>query len=228
MIVFSNAEFERTIREKLNKTQGNIYEKELERINDLRFDDEIGDDIKYLKYCLKLESLSIELSQNELSVICDLKQLRSLELEMCGGTFDCSILSGFSELQYLGLFGKLFNPIEIVNFDKLKYCNKLNEIMIYEVTNLDLYEIGEISQLQTLSLEFIENIDNIDEIKGIKNLKYLDLCDISVNNLDFLECLDRGIYLGLCGIKSKEKINTGIIGEFINRDTSEMIYPWDN
>ena len=227
MIVFSSAEFERAIRKKLNKPQGNIYEKELEVIKDLEVD-EIGDDIKYLEYCCNLETLSVNLKPNEVSVIGNIKHLKSLELATRKGTFDCGLLAGLSELQYLGLFGELFYPVDIVNFDKLKYCNQLKEILIYEASHLDIHEIGQISQLQTVSLKFIEVIKNIDEIKNIKNLKYLDLCDISVDHLDFLECLDRNVYLELCGINSKEKINTNIVEEFKNRETSEMIYPHDN
>lgn len=224
-VVFSSSRFEKVIRQMVGKDRSPITQDDLGAIETLYldpFDGPIGDDVMLLKHFKNLKSLSIYIRQCDLPAICELDTLENLEITLPDGVFDCSLLSKFSRLRFLGIYGELFSQISIINFGELAACNILDEILIFESKTLDIRGISNIRSLKRLFIHVTHRLENPQEIKDIKLLEYLDFCDVSLESLDFLNDVSRDIRLELCAVETEKPINMELIGEFHDKNITEM------
>lgn len=223
-ILFFTESFEASVRKALNKFECPIYDSDLAQIENIEFEDEpIYEDLCLLQYFSNLTGLSISMPVSQVGQLSNLKKLTNLEIEFTdSGLVDFAVFSSLNNLNYLGLFGELFSEINYCNIDALKELSQLSEIRIHEFNYLDLTDFPALPSLKRFSCLFGRTLIGIECVSKLCGLKSLELCDVSVDSLDFLMPLDRSIYIDLCALRVRDKVDYNLLNSFPYREISEM------
>lgn len=223
---FRDHGFESEIRRRLNKPDGPVFASDLATIEKLDLDHEDHiEDIEYIRYCTGLKDLYISLSveHDDAGFIKGLTNLKYLSVDVVGdGDFDYGVFAGLRNLKCLEIGYIWFSNVTHLNLSALKNLPRLNDLMITEAKYIDIAPVCEIPELEFFDFSFIGKVENVDAISRIPKLKELRMCDVSVDNLDFLNALDPSVEIDLCALDVKEPVSRKTIERFPKRDISEM------
>jgi hypothetical protein len=223
---FRDRWFELQVRRDLKKSEGPIYASELAAIEKLELDNEDHiEDIEYIQYCTGLKDLYISLSveHDDAEFIKGLTNLEYLSVDAVGdGDFDYGVFAGMRNLKCLAIGYIWFWNVTHSNLSALKKLPRLNDLMITEAKYIDIAPVCEIPELEFFDFSFIGKVENVDAISRIPKLKELRMCDVSVDNLDFLNALDPSVEIDLCALDVKEPVSRKTIERFPKRDINEM------
>lgn len=225
-IRFRDHRFEFEIRRRLNKPEGPVFASDLATIEEIEFvHEDHTDDIECLKYCTGLKKLfiSISIPHGDARFLEGLINLEELYIGLVGdGDFDYGVLAGLHNLTFLHVDAVWFWNVTHSNLSALRSLNRLTELDITEAKYVDVGPVCDIPELEYFMFSFIYESKNVDAISRIPKLKYLNMCDVSVDNLDFLNALDPSVEINLCQLDVKEPVSRKTIERFPKRDISEM------
>ena len=199
IIVWSDKEVERQVREQAGKSEGDVWLSDLWDIYSIKLEGEEIYSIRDLSVLLNLNRLSlVDTSVTDLSPLAGLKVLFTLRIE--GG--DSRILDSVGQLKYvleLSLEDLQINSLDNLKSDKnIKTAPNLSTLAL---NYNELEEITEISSLKNLvRLELSYN--NLKEIKSLKSaygIQNLCLTVSELENYDFLEGMEKLFFLDLSG-----------------------------
>lgn len=201
-IEFDDNGLEKAIRENINKATGEIYEKDIRNIKELKLSNYDIKDLKGLSKFVNLEKLYLDnnyiedidelkalnslkvlyLQRNKIDDIKSLKNLINLEeLSLNGNKIEkIGSLSGLTNLKKLYLAEN-----EISDIDCLNKLVNLNELYLQRNSIQDIYSLSNLNNLQELSL----NGNEISDIKPLANLTNLKGLYIIENKIEDIDCL---------------------------------------
>ena len=220
--------FESQVRKRLNKPEGPIYISELAAIDEFDAAEEKHfEDVKNLQYFTGLKKLDVGISimHGDARYLAGLTNLKELYICLVSdGDFDYGILADLQNLEFLQVDSFWFWDVTHSNLSALRSLKRLKELDITEAKYVDVEAVCDIPELEYFMLSFIHEAKNVDAVSRIPKLKYLDMCNVSVDNLDFLNGLDPSVEIKLCQLDVKEPVNRKTIERFPKRDISEMYW----
>lgn len=226
MIEFHNNEFEWDVREKLNKTDGPVYENDLLGITELDctnydFDDK---DIEILRRMYNLKSLDICIWNSDLEFLKDLHGLKSLYI-MHGNRenrLDFELFSELTGLEELYVSGGDISGIAYDNLNALVGLTELRTLHLHEFGTVDLSPLRQMPGLEDFYCGYAYFVKDIDAVGTLRKLKSLTLIDFEMKNLDFLDNLSDDLSLELCADNIIEGIDWNSFNRFREVDICEM------
>lgn len=151
-ISFPDANFETLIREKLDKPEGNITEKDLLQIEDLYGHNRDIIDITGIEYCINLTALGLRWNNIvDISPIKDLNKINYIRLSY-NDIIDISCLSGLTKIDELKLDN---NNIEDIS--SLQFLNKIVNLQLNDNNIKNVKSLYENSGIATGDLIEIRN-----------------------------------------------------------------------
>ncbi len=195
VLSFSNAEFEKNIREELKIYNGPISVSDVLSIKSLNF-------------------AECELSNTDLETLYLFENLEELVFEKDKGTIDFIIFTPFKKLKYLIVGGGLMSDVKLINIGVLKTLTDLEYLSIGDFGEIDLDKIGDVKQLKELCIGWGGTVFNCEKIKELTNLTSLELYDIKIKGLGFFNELSTNINLNLGGLEVEEEFDLDSLKRF--------------
>ncbi len=225
-LVFHHREFERDVRKKLNKPEGQITDSDVSVITELVCTNYTfkHEDLDTLKCFINLEKLFIETIDSDLSFLCSFRKLKELEV-ICISSADEIDFSAFSELRNLEcLFvsGGDISDIDFINTNALTGLKKLTDLSFHEFGTVDLSFLNQMPWIEEFLCGYAYEVLNIESIGKLKKLESLTLIDIEIENLDFLDSLPDTMSLELCGLEIQNGIDMEKLKRFSETDIDEI------
>lgn len=185
IVTFKDKNLEQAIRRKINKSTGDLYESNVDKITQL---DIGGSEIEDLSGIEKLVNLRrLDLHGNDISSIDVLKNLTNLKQLTLGNNkiSDISVLKNLVNLEILDL-GEYYNSEnQINNINELNNLTNLKELNLSGNQLKDISALKGLVNLQSIDLSYNE-INNIDVIKNLTNLKQLNLANNKISDISAL------------------------------------------
>lgn len=169
VVTFKDANLEKVVRDAINKPDGTLYKKDVDKITYLNAERK---NIVYLDGIEKLTSLSTAcLSANNIKDITPLKEVTSLQnLEL--------------------------RKNQIKDITPLKELTNLLNLYIGDNQIQDLTPVKKLVNLNSIYLQN-NNISNINALSNLTNLKFLQLSGNQINNIDALGNLTKLEYVSI-------------------------------
>lgn len=181
-VQFADKNFEKAIRETLNKPAGNITAADMERINKIEAKGYMIKDISGIEYAKNLTYLDLSVNEiKDIHLLGELKKLRVLHLPS-------NQISGISALQGL-------KKLEIVDLstNQISDIRALKDLTEIFMLNLNINNISEIDALGGLTkltdLHIFAN--QISDISVLSNFKTLYVLDASYNPFSDISVLEK-------------------------------------
>lgn len=174
VIKFKNENFERLVRNTINKPKGHIYKKDVENIKKLYAN--FGNPVAILNTHINYKIANLD----------GIQYMRNLETVMLAGNdiIDISPLSSLSNLKYLdiSLNRELTDISPLGNLSNLEY--------------LDISTIKELADLSPLTkltkLEYLDAIDNkIKDVSPLSTLPNIKTLRLSINEIEDISSLNK-------------------------------------
>ena len=186
-------------------------------------------DLHYLDtLCLfhNLKALAICIRTEDLSFLSSFPHLEELFLEYENETdyLDFKCFACLKELRHLYLYGGDISSRNYRNLGALTELKHLRELGLHEFGEVDLAPLADMPSLEWFFCGYADRIVHPEAIGRISGLKALELTDIEVDNLGFLDQLDSGLSLTLCGIRSKNVYREEQLNRFRKVDVSESSF----
>jgi len=216
-VQFNNPPLEQSIRNALNRPQGNIYQRQLFALVELDLSHSGIASLKGIEHLVNL--ISLNLRSNQLTDISQLAELKKLEkLDLRGNRItDLAPIAGLDRLEYLNLFGnstlRSIEPLaSLSKLEKLilgyvpignqaRVISDLNTLEYLNVRNCgveDIAFISKLSNLEYLNLYSNTGIQDINPLKRLTNLETLILAGIPLQDqASILADLNKLSYLNL-------------------------------
>ena len=180
VLKFKDANFEKFIRNIVNKSTGEITSEDMAGIEKLRLLNTEITDISGIEHCTNLKSLFINIQQiTNLTVLEDLANLEILGL--INYSPDSSVPPpniDFTPLNYLSHLNELYTDLnQYSNFSSLADLSNLNRIELsIEINQANhLSELSNLVNLERLCIDFYESeISDLSPLSSLINLKYLE------------------------------------------------------
>ena len=177
IIVWSDKEVERQVREQAKKPEGDIWLSDLWDICVIELEGEEVYSIKDLSVLLNLNSLSlINTSVTDLSPVAGLKVLFNLRIE--GG--DSRILDSAGQLKYVHELS--LRGLQIDSLDSLKGLKQMGIIWLYDMPVQDIEAVKYMKDLKKF-LAHNTLINDISPLKNLKELKWLEIFNSEVSEI---------------------------------------------
>ena len=164
IIVWSDKEVERQVREQAGKSEGDVWLSDLWDIYSIKLEGEEIYSIRDLSVLLNLNRLSlVDTSVTDLSPLAGLKVLFTLRIE--GG--DSRILDSVGQLKYV--LELSLEDLQINSLDNLKGLTQMGVLCLYD---MPVRDIGTVKYMKDLR-KFLAHDTLIDDISPLKNLREL-------------------------------------------------------
>lgn len=155
-IIFEDKNFEKVVRETINKPFGDIYSEDVKNVKIITSKGNNINSIKGIENLINLRELYLPINN-----IVDISELKDLTL-----------------LEKIDL-----RKNKIKDIRSLKKLVKLVEVELSENSIRDVSSLRELNMLQNLMLKK-NQITNVNCLKKLKNLKYLDLDNNKISRID--------------------------------------------
>lgn len=204
-VYFSDKNFEKSIRDTLDKAEGPITVAEMERINKIEAQALMIKDISGIEYAKNLTYLDLGLNEikdiealaglkklrvlhmpsNQISDISALQDLKKLEIVDLSGNkiTDISALKDLTEIFMLNL-----NVNEISDINALARLTKLTDLQIYGNQISDISVLSNFKTLYTLNVSY-NKISDISVLEKLTTLQFLSLTGNQISDIDVLRNL---------------------------------------
>ena len=173
-----------------------------------------------------LKSLAICIHAEDLSFLSSFPQFEDLDL-VCWNKRNCVAFKYFAclkELSYLYVSGGDISSIAYWNLDALIELKHLRDLTLHEFGEVDLAPLAKMPWIESFFCGYADRVIHPEAIGQISGLKELELVDFEVDNLDFLDQLDRDLSLDLCAIRSKDIFRPEQLKRFRKVDISESSF----
>lgn len=185
IVVFKDKILEQEIRNNINKSTGDIYKSDVEKIKSLKAANKDIQDISGIENLVNLEELNLASNKiTNLKPLKDMTSLTGLSLDY-NGISDISALNNLTNLKTLALCDN-----KITNIDSLKELKKLQLLSLSENKIIDISPLKDLNNLSTLYLAY-NKINDITPLKGLVNLNTLYLQINNFTNVEPLKNLDK-------------------------------------
>jgi len=177
IVTFKDKNLENVVRNNINKPDGAIYEKDVEKINSLYG---VGRGIEYLDGIEKLTNLqSVYLYGNNISDITSLGGLTKLTcIDIQSNQIkDITPLKNLTNLQELNL-----GTNKIENLDSLKNLYSLQNLDLSSNNISDITSLGGLTKLTCIDIQS-NQIKDITPLKNLTNLQELNLGTNKIENI---------------------------------------------
>ena len=225
VLTFHHAQFEQAVREQLQIFHRNITAADALQVStlDLTNFDFKDEDIETLVLFSHLTSLHINIRQQDTAFWQHFPMLEELHLCCWGAEVDFCAFSPLKNLTYLMVSGGEYSDISFRRLEALIPLKQLSELILHEFGSADLAPLEYMPQLKHFSLLYAHSSKNIAVIGRLTQLESLRLCDLHVEDLDFLDTLPDHVELEMCGIEIHGKKSPDIWKwkRFKSRDISE-------
>lgn len=181
-VIFYNLEFEKAVREALDKWEGAITDTDLLNIEELSCGDFYPEDVPMLLLCENLKDLAIEQYDGDFdfSVLIPLKQLRSLLIKGANASW----------------------TLNFVNISALGQLPCLEELIVMDFDCIDLTDIKDVPQLTFINVGWSCSITGLESVTQLPNLQTFWLTDTTVPSLEFLNHLSPDTDVELLGVET--------------------------
>jgi Leucine-rich repeat (LRR) protein len=178
VVTFKDKNLEQAVRNTINKSTGDIYKSDVEKITELNVECYPVQDLSGIENLSNLQQFS--LTGNNVSDISALKGLTNLQTLNLGGNqiSDISPLEGLFNLQELNLTINKISDISV-----LKGLTNLQTLELADNNITDISALKGLINLQTLKLAD-NNIIDVSSLKWLTDLQYLDLSYNPVSDVD--------------------------------------------
>ena len=181
-VIFYNLEFEKAVREALDKWEGAITDTDLLNIEELFCEDFYPEDVPMLLLCENLKDLAIEQYDGafDFSVLIPLKQLRSLLIKGANASW----------------------KLNFVNISALGQLPCLEELIVMDFDCIDLTDIKDVPQLTFINVGWSCSITGLESVTQLPNLQTFWLTDTTVPSLEFLNHFSPNTDVELLGVET--------------------------
>lgn len=223
-LTFKHREFEAEVREKLG-----LYDRAVTDVDalavealDLTNFDFLAEDKETLCYFRNLTSLGIEIGDTTPSFWFHFPKMKDLYLCCWGKVVDFESFSKMKDLESLCVSGGDYSSIDYINLHALQGLKKLEDLELHEFGSVDIAPLSSMTQLKWFALRYANSVENIDTISSMGFLEELVLCDLWLENADFLDGLPDSIRLDMCGMQFYNDVDVRKWKRFKNRDICEI------
>lgn len=205
VIHFPDQNFEKAIRETLNKPAGNITDADMKSIGKIEAKGYFIKDLSGIEYARNLTYLDLGVSEiSDISRLAGLTKLRVLHLP-ANKISDISALSGLTKLEIVDLSSNQISDVSalkgLTNIFMLNlFQNEISDISALSgLTNLidlnltannisDISALSKFNTLYVLALSY-NNISDINVLRELKTLQILTLAGNKINDIQALKGL---------------------------------------
>ena len=213
IIVWSDKEVERQVREQAGKSEGDVWLSDLWDIYSIKLEGEEIYSIRDLSVLLNLNRLSlVDTSVTDLSPLAGLKVLFTLRIE--GG--DSRILDSVGQLKYV--LELSLEDLQINSLDNLKGLTQMGVLCLYDMPVCDIEAVKYMKRLRKF-LAHDTLIEDISPLKNLRELWWLEIFNSEVSEIPNLSGANNLITI----ILYNNKINR-IVALPKNLRTLEMSY----
>lgn len=184
-VSFSDTNLNKLIRNKINKTSGDLYYRDLTGIKELDLSDISVYSLSGIKNLTSLEKLNLsKVSATDFSELGNLKSLKELNLNNTT-SYNKSFLNNLINLEKLYLNNARVYSSDLDYLKKLVKLTDLDLSYNYITNNLD--ELRPLMDLLKLNLRGNSSLTSIEELKNyMKNLVSLNIGYTGITNADIL------------------------------------------
>lgn len=185
-VIFYNLEFEKAVREALDKWEGAITDTDLLNIEEL--------------YC---DGFSFSPKDYPTLYLC--KNVKDLCIKQHGGVFDFSVLTSLKQLRYLTVCDSIVSwKLKFTNISALGQLPCLEELIVMDFDCIDLTDIKDVPQLTFINVGWSCSITGLESVTQLPNLQTFWLTDTTVPSLEFLNHLSPDTDVELLGVETDE------------------------
>ncbi len=207
VVHFSDKNFEKAIRETLNKPAGNITVADMNRINKIEAEGYMIKDISGIEYARNLTYLDLGTNEiKDISRLTGLAKLRVLHLPLN----QISDISALKELTRLEIVDLASNQIS-----DIRALKDLPEVFML---NLNLNKISDINALSGLTKLTDLHIygNQISDISALSNFKTLYVLNVSHNKISDINVLGKLKTLQILGLTGNQISDIGVLHDLTN------------
>lgn len=182
VIVFECEEFEKRVREVIEKEEGEITYADVKRIEELYCDYGEITSTKELQYFSSLRRLHLKTAESDLEHLKTLKGLVELDVKVGQNLKNVNFIEELNDLQIFAIWGETLEDGGYPAID-LSALGKLEKIKEVRVTDIAICNNSFWSEMEGVKYIALENIDNL-ELEAIGQINGLELLSVGrgVNN----------------------------------------------
>lgn len=185
IVVFEDKNLEKTVRNTIAKSTGNIYKSDVLKITKLQADFENIECLNGIENLSNIEELDITGNPiDNISELKSLEKLKRIDANSCR-IKNISPVSSLISLEYLDIGNSKNLPYKntYTDLNSLKDLTELKCLNLSMVSNLDLYQIKDMKSLETLYLIKNQLPDGAKPLRGLTNLRDLDIRESDLKDL---------------------------------------------
>lgn len=182
VIVFECEEFEKRVREIIEKEEGEITYADVKRIEELYCDYGKITSTKELQYFSSLRRLHLKTAESDLEHLKTLKGLVELDVKVGQNLKNVNFIEELNDLQIFAIWGETLEDGGYPAID-LSALGKLEKIKEVRVTDIAISNNSFWCEMEGVKYIALENIDNL-ELEAIGQINGLELLSVGrgVNN----------------------------------------------
>lgn len=214
-ITFKDQAIEDSIRNKISKYEGELYSKDLNKIEYLKLEE--VKDLRGIENLTNLKKLDFYTNGDlNLKPLENLNKLQGLQIYSFEKIKDISPLSKLTNLEFLNLCGNDIEDIKPIknlkklkvldlsanfhlqNIEDLRELSNLENLSLYNTAIKNVNPLQKLSKLKVLDVGLNKNIEDVNGISKLDSLQYVNLETDKINDVKFLG-----------GLKNLKSLNLG-------------------